>query len=511
MNKQYFASLVVALPLLLSPTFAAAQSKETYSVGAPQLCTLDAVGQVDCIISRGYERLTPPTNLPNLIAVTVGDAHACGITMDGAPVCWGGNFFGQLNIPNIDASLVKINAGSNHTCAIDSAGEAFCWGLNTNQQLDVPAGARFLEIDAVDNSTCGILTNGDITCWTTDNSRAYERLEGPYTDLDTAFGIVCGLTESGSIECFLSGQRTIDSPNGGPYIDIAANFNAVCGLLTDGTLDCSINDSAASSEYPVGEQFLSIQSVESDSGNTRIRNGVRLTTGTTLCGQRLDGEIDCWAEGRDFPDFDNLEPTAIDLINTVELYLDAKVYDTNAVEIFWTPLPTVVNGATVAGQPQVEIYRNGVLIDTVLARFSYFDRRAVTDATYQIRLVDDRGNAGDLSGLLSVNTTSRTVLFNGEPTNLDPISEPEPQSDVFTDETYVSIFDGFVLSWQVDEEFEELIDGYEVVVNGVPVGFTRSKLYVSLSDQGCVEIIAYGFDGSRIDNRRVARSSSNCT
>jgi len=257
--------------------------------------------------------------------------------------------------------------------------------------------------------------------------------------------------------------------------------------------------------------FSSIQSDESDTGYISINGSRRFVYGSTLCGQRLDGSIDCWAEGQSFPDLDNLEPTTVDLIESVDFDLDAKIYGTNAVEIFWTPLPTIRNGAQIAAQPAVDIFRNGELIDTVLARFSYYDRNALIDATYQIRLVDDRGNIGELSGALSVNTNTSTVLFNGDPTNLNPISEPELLPDVFTEDTYISVFGGFVLSWEVDSEFEGLIDGYEIVVNGVPVSYTRSKLFVTLTNTGCITIIAYGDNGSRIGSRRVNSRGNSCS
>lgn len=462
------------------------------------------------MISLGFERLRPPANLPSFTAVTVGDTHACGITAEGTPVCWGENVYGQLDIPDIDTPIVKINAGANHTCAIDNTGDAVCWGLNTNDQLIPPAGSTFIEIDAVENSTCGILANGDITCWTTDNVRAYERLEGPYTALDTASRTVCGLTETGSIECFTNNSSVVTPPSNGPYIDLAVNRQAICGLRTDGALDCSFTDTSTSSQFPVGDQFTSIHSVESDTGFTSIRGTFIKVVDSTMCGERLDGEIDCWAEGGNFPNIDNTPTTATDLINNLDIDLDARIYDTKAVEIFWTPLPFEYDGTRITNQPNVEIYRNGELIDTVLARFSYFDRSATADATYQVRLVDDFGNAGELSGTLTVSTESRTVLYNGEPTVLNPISAPQTESNVITDYSYAGFSEGFVVGWTVDSELEGLIDGYEVLVNGVSLAFTRSKLFVSLDQRGCVDIVAYGFDGARIGSTRLARGGTNC-
>ena len=104
--------------------FAAGQSTIDYSFSAAQLCTLDDAGQVGCTLATGYERLQPPTSLPALTALTTGEAHACGITLDGQLLCWGDNFYGQLNMPEVDRVFTQVDAGANHTCALDSSGEA---------------------------------------------------------------------------------------------------------------------------------------------------------------------------------------------------------------------------------------------------------------------------------------------------------------------------------------------------------------------------------------------------
>ena len=56
--------LLISLPLLATPMFAAGQSNIDYSFSAAQLCTLDDAGQVGCTLAAGYERLQPPSSLP---------------------------------------------------------------------------------------------------------------------------------------------------------------------------------------------------------------------------------------------------------------------------------------------------------------------------------------------------------------------------------------------------------------------------------------------------------------
>ncbi len=490
-------NVLIATVLLSTPLVAAAQSQSSFSVGESQFCTLQDDGQVACTLSPGFDRLAPPEGLPALIAVTAGDAHACGITFEGQPICWGGNFFGQLNAPVVDLPLVQINAGQNHTCAIDSAGAATCWGLNSNAQLEPPENALFTKVDAAFTSSCGILSNGDITCWSTDRERAPELLTGPFVDLDIVNAGVCGLVADGSIRCS-SVVAPIPQQNG-PYTDFAATQDATCALGTDGILECEVSRSGDPAAYPVGDQFVSIQSVETGFNGIGASFERNTQFGTTMCGERFDGSFTCWAQSTRFPALDEPIPSQAEFISAQRLDLDARVYGASAVEIFWTPIRNPA-GAT----PQVDVFRNGQLLLTTSASFSYFDAEALEENTYQIRLIGDAGNIGTLSDPLSVNTQTRTVLFNGEPTLTSPVLEEDlGQQTIITDFVTQTVFGAFLVSWDVDPTFMSSVDGFELRINGQSVGFTRSQLYLNTDmqlGQRCFEVLAVDAAGTVLDN-----------
>jgi len=484
-TNQRIKTFLFLVSVLLTPLVAIAQSQSDFSFSTKQLCLLQDDGQVNCTVADGFDRLLPPPD---------------GITLTGQPVCWGSNSFGQTTAPLIELPLTQINAGQNHTCAVDVSGQAVCWGLNGNRQLEPPENAKFVQVDAAFTSSCGILDNGDITCWSTDIARAPAPLTGPFVNLDIEDTGVCGLSDNGEIRCAsgdLINPPVNPPPANGPYSDLAATGDAVCGLDSDGLLDCTffrrgIDDETINS-YPIGQQFLAIQSEET--GVTSMVASNDPSAGLLMCGERLDGSLQCW--GSDSNPLDSEQQPSNSTINSVELDLDARIYGSSSVEIFWSPLSAAQQFS------QVEIFRNGELLDTVFARFSYGDRNALPDNTYQIRLVDDTGNVGPLSDPLTVNTETRTVLFNGEAplTSSEQDSTPNVQ-DLITNSRVVGLTRGFIVAWDTEPELEALVDRYDLRLDKEFIGFTRSRLYVNTItriDDRCFEIIAVGADGTLLD------------
>ncbi|TMC67287.1 MAG: hypothetical protein E6J18_16365, partial [Chloroflexi bacterium] len=125
-------------------------------------------------------------------SVSAGDAFSCGVGTSGTTVCWGDNGVGQLGNGttggiNVTPGLVSapagvsfsaVSVGPAHACGLTSGGAAYCWGGNpfgelgngTRTNSPVPLlvnepGVAFSEISMAENSSCGVDSNGAAYCW----------------------------------------------------------------------------------------------------------------------------------------------------------------------------------------------------------------------------------------------------------------------------------------------------------------------------------------------------------
>ena len=148
---------------------------QTVSTGADHTCGIRVDGTVVCWGDNTVGQLVAPSGV--FTSVSAGTRHSCGIRLDGSVECWGSNtipqwdagtesvqqvYGGQLDAP--PDKFVDVSAGQWHSCGITSDGAAVCWGNNFAGQLVAPSGV-FTSVSAGTRHSCGLLLDGSVECW----------------------------------------------------------------------------------------------------------------------------------------------------------------------------------------------------------------------------------------------------------------------------------------------------------------------------------------------------------
>jgi alpha-tubulin suppressor-like RCC1 family protein len=167
--------------------------------GSSDAGTLGAVPESICPEAEGDERCSPvPVTVETtqrFSVLSAGDRHICGITKNLTAFCWGDNANGQMGLAGVvqtylpslvegpeGSQLIQLSAGGQHSCGITSAFETYCWGINRSGQLGggyfeagpflarlVDGGLVFATVGAGGNAlfghTCGLTPERRVYCW----------------------------------------------------------------------------------------------------------------------------------------------------------------------------------------------------------------------------------------------------------------------------------------------------------------------------------------------------------
>ena len=278
--------------------------------------------------------------------ITVGAAHACGLTANGTAYCWGKNTNGQLGDSTttdrpeptpVSAGLKfkVISAGGSHTCGISKDNVPYCWGNNENGQLGLGtttigpsfpfrvAGDQFMTlIVAGPRHTCGTMKHWDkegmALCWGYNADGQVGDMSKETASLPQApFGVIryvslalgdrhtCGATREGRVFCW--GDNTRGQLGNGsatesqvPFITrmnrrndftkVVAGAGHTCALSGTGDVLCwGENTAGQVGTGGKGGRVLSPAGVKEATGVAAL-----YAAGNATCAQRLDGTWMCW-------------------------------------------------------------------------------------------------------------------------------------------------------------------------------------------------------------------------
>lgn len=337
--------LADSIPVSVPDTFALG-NVSALAAGGLQSCAVEDTGQVYCwgadipellgrnaFASVGTCYGTPCSPMPVPIGIEadevyLGQGLACFLDAAGTS-CWR---WGELeSLTSFD--LVSITIGPNHRCGLNGVGDAYCWGLNDVGQLGtglvgrdersptpIRSSLEWASLHAAETSTCGVTVAGHLYCWglLPENVAGAETCElpagkssdpvfapcadeplripvgdGPSSDtLLTQVAGPCVLTTAGGVLCAPEGSTRFERvAEAGSFVVIRAGVRHHCGLTAEGSARCwGINDQG---QLGTGTRSQSLLPVTVAGAHTFT--DIALGSGHS-CGLTDAQEVWCWGE-----------------------------------------------------------------------------------------------------------------------------------------------------------------------------------------------------------------------
>ena len=339
---------------LPTPVLGLTQPLTTADAGARSTCGLSASGAVFCWGGNGSGQLGDgsfnnsvlPVRVQGsqraVVALSVGDSHACVLDDAGIVACWGSNSHGQLGaadqndrsrgeaVIGLPPSMRQVSAGGLHSCAIDNEGGLWCWGSNDVGQLGdgtlisraAPAKigglGQVIAVAAGRVSTCALSQSGSVQCW---GGNGFGELgDGTFTahsvpapvinfsagalTISAGEGHYCSLLASGAVRCWgynafgqLGDGSTFFRPEGTDTqlqglrpVRLAAGGDHTCALLDDSGVTCWGNNEDGQLGDGTVDQRLTPAQLDGPAGEfAAISAGSAHTCGITAA-----GGAKCW-------------------------------------------------------------------------------------------------------------------------------------------------------------------------------------------------------------------------
>jgi alpha-tubulin suppressor-like RCC1 family protein len=227
-----------------------------------------------------------------LVQISAGEDYTCALSVSGAPLCWGTNWYGNLGtgmasgdlsesaVPlavDRQESFSSIRAGPRHACGVTVDHAAYCWGDGWVGELGdgsvegasptpvlVAGGIAWSTVVPTGYMTVALDTLGRAYFWGSRVNMNGQSNQGPsdsqltpdtiptmeeFVDLVAGENYACGLRAGGAVLCWGAGYSQVTSPRGThpspvpagdsrTYVAITGGAGHVCGVTTDAALYC---------------------------------------------------------------------------------------------------------------------------------------------------------------------------------------------------------------------------------------------------------------------------------
>ena len=205
----------------------------------------------------------------------------------------------------------QVSVGGGYTCAVKTDGSIVCWGFNNHGQATPPAG-DFQQVSAGSQHTCGLKVDGSVVCWGSNHAFTGElrgqKITGDYLgqstppsgtflSIDSGDYQTCGVKTDGYVICWGATSTFIDPSTGrshphhdapaqptlGEFSQTSVGGSSACGVRTGGKLDCW------------GHQWFCPN--EGDCERTPPSGKFKKVSsgGSHSCGIKHDNSVECWS------------------------------------------------------------------------------------------------------------------------------------------------------------------------------------------------------------------------
>lgn len=237
---------------------------------------------------------------PNAFSsLSSGDAHVCGLTIDGEIFCWGSNDSGQIGNglgpkkikPTLTVGPVRAYTLSTEasTVVTDNEGKAFSagtfgyWPEYTSRPTALPYPFYAAKVASHFCVRCALEPAGALHCYT-----------GGYYNCVGAYHNITGDGTSNDYSASAPGTVTGSGSGSMVFTDVSANDQHVCGLTREGAVYCwGKNDLGELGDGTFTTQLTPVQVVGSGSGSMIFRQ-LATSSDEATCGVTVDGSAYCW-------------------------------------------------------------------------------------------------------------------------------------------------------------------------------------------------------------------------
>ena len=150
------------------------------AAGAGFTCAVHANTEVSCWGTNRLGQLGEgttgdgrdwPARIPrlfNIVAISAGEAHTCGIHRDGELSCWGQVYGTRPTRVDTPKGVTSVSMGGIETCITTVDGLVYCWERGATKASDMTQVANVrdaVKVSVGNDSACVLHLSGGVSCW----------------------------------------------------------------------------------------------------------------------------------------------------------------------------------------------------------------------------------------------------------------------------------------------------------------------------------------------------------